>query len=85
MRSRRRLRANGTCGSLPSSSAAVSLLRGEPGGLTKVVLSTAARAVLVGIGLYCAGERARLVRYSVAGAMAIEAFVLIWIGRSLDA
>lgn len=61
---------------LPSVVAAEQFWRGEEGGAFKLVTSTALRAVLIAAGLYVAGERKRLVRYSVAGALAIEAFVL---------
>lgn len=61
---------------LPSVTAAEAFWEGEPGGLTAVIGSTALRAALIGIGLALAGERKNLVKYSVAGALAIEAFVL---------
>jgi hypothetical protein len=37
------------------------------------------RSALVGIGMYLAGERDHLVRNSLAGGAAIEAFVVAWI------
>lgn len=75
----RQATALGQCASLPSSTAAADLLHGNPGGLAGVVLSTAGRAALIGAGLYVAGEREHLVRNAVAGALAIEVFVLTWI------
>lgn len=65
---------------LPSVVAAEDFLRGRPGGLTAVASSTAGRAGIIFMGLYLAGERKRLLRYALAGALAIEAFVLwrIW-------
>lgn len=71
--------ALGQCASLPSSSAAADFLAGRDGGLLGVVASTAGRAALIGTGLYIAGERDRLVRNAIAGALAIEVFVLTWI------
>ena len=61
---------------LPSVSSAEDFWLGKPGGLIKVVGSTALRAVLIGVGLAIVGERRNLVKYSAAGALAIEAFVL---------
>jgi|HubBroStandDraft_2_1064218.scaffolds.fasta_scaffold26404_2 hypothetical protein len=63
---------------LPSGSSAAALLGGDVSALPAVVGSTIARAVLVGSGLIVAGERMHVVRNAVAGALAIEAFVLGW-------
>jgi hypothetical protein len=66
------------CSALPSGSSAVALLSGDVRALPAVVGYTAARAALIGTGLLVAGERAHVIRNAVAGALAIEAFVLVW-------
>ena len=66
---------------LPSETAAKALLRGEPGGLSSVVFWTLFRAGVIGAGLYAAGEREKLVRYAVAGALAVELGVLFFAWR----
>lgn len=69
---------------LPSVVAAEDFLKGKPGGLMSVVSSTAGRAGIIFAGLYLAGERKRLLRYAVAGALAIELFVLWRIKNQLE-
>jgi hypothetical protein len=66
------------CAALPSGSAAVDLMGGDLRALPAVVATTAARAALIGAGMAVAGERAHVVRNAVAGALAIEVFVLGW-------
>jgi hypothetical protein len=61
---------------LPSIGAAEGWLRGDPGAGFAVLTTVAMRAALIGIGLAVLGERKRLVPYSIAGALAVEAFVL---------
>ena len=61
---------------LPSETAAKALLRGEPGGLSSVLYWTLFRAGVIGAGLYAAGEREHLLKYSVAAAAAVELGVL---------
>lgn len=65
---------------LPSGESAEALVAGDFKVLPKVVLHTGVRAALVGLAMYVAGMRLRagLVKYSVAGALGIEAFVLLW-------
>jgi hypothetical protein len=65
---------------LPSGSSAATLLSGDWSALPAVVGYTAARAALIGVGLFAAGERApaRLARNAAAGALAIEVFVIGW-------
>lgn len=65
---------------LPSGESAEALVAGDAGALPKVALHTGVRAALIGLAMYVAGMRARtgLVKYSVAGALGIEAFVLLW-------
>jgi hypothetical protein len=63
----------------PSARSATRLARGEPGGLAEAALHTMFRAVLVSTGCYAAGFRDKqLLRASVAGAIAIEAFLVGW-------
>lgn len=64
------------CDTLPSAQSAAALVRGESGSFVRVVGHTLLRAGLIGVGLAIAGEREKLVRYSVAGALGIEAFVI---------
>ena len=68
---------------LPSVAAAEQFWKGEEGGAVKLVTSTALRALLIAAGLAAAGERKRLVRYSIAGALAIEVFVLVTVRSQL--
>lgn len=73
----------GVTTTLPSVTAAEDFLDGKKGGFANVVLSTLLRAGLIGAGLYAAGEREKLVKYSLFGAVTIEAFVLVYIGSQL--
>jgi len=66
------------CPALPSGTSAYRLMSGDPSGLVGVVGHTVGRSVLVGVGMAVAGERKHLVRNAVAGALGIEAFVLVW-------
>lgn len=69
-----------TCITLPSSDAAVSLLRGDyQRGIPSVIGSTLVRSVLIAGGLYVAGDRKRLIAKSISAALAIEAFVIAWV------
>ncbi len=64
---------------LPSASSAEALVAGDVGALPRVALHMGGRAVLVGTGLAVAGFRGRkLVVGALAGAAAIEAFVLLY-------
>ena len=65
-------------GTLPSEAAALAFWEGEEGALLRVLLTTAERATIVGLGLYLAGERKNLVKYALAGAAAIEVAVLAY-------
>lgn len=68
------------CITLPSSDAAVTLVRGNiASGVVGVLTSTALRAALISGGLYMVGAKEHLVRNSIAAASAIEAFVLAWV------
>lgn len=61
---------------LPSQQAAADLLAGKPGAAFQVAGTMLGRALLIGAGLYIAGERKNLERNALAGAVAIEVFVL---------
>lgn len=65
---------------LPSGDSAEALVRGDAGALPTAVLHTLLRGVLVGTAMSIAGLRLDqgLVKYSIAGALGIEAFVLVW-------
>jgi hypothetical protein len=63
---------------LPSGTSAYRLMTGDPSGLLGVVGHTIGRSALVGVGMAVAGERKHLVRNALAGALGIEAFVLVW-------
>lgn len=64
------------CDTLPSAQSAAALVRGEPGSFLRVLGHTAGRAALIGVGLAVVGEREHIVKYAIAGALGIEAFVL---------
>lgn len=66
---------------LPSADSANRLLNGEPGALPKVLLHLGGRALLISTGMYAAGVRnpKRLAMLSLAGSVAIETFVLMYL------
>lgn len=65
--------------SLPSAKSADRLVRGDLGAVPIVAGHTLARAALVGTGIAIAGAgRKDTVRYAIAGAIAIEVFVLLY-------
>ena len=72
--------AGGGLAGLPSGESAEALVGGDVGALPKVILHTAVRGGLVGLGLYAAGMRGAgsLVKFGLAGAVGIEVFVLLW-------
>lgn len=61
---------------LPSQVAAARLVRGEPGALVQVAFSVLSRTALIATGIQLAGERERVWRYALAGALAVELAVL---------
>lgn len=67
------------CITLPSSDAALRLVRGEVGGLVGSIGSTLFRALLISGGLAAVGSRDHLVRDSLGAACAIELFVVGWV------
>lgn len=70
----------GTLEGLPSGDSAEALVRGEAGALPYVVGHTLLRAGLIGSALSVAGMtwKTGLFKYSIAGALGIETFVLVW-------
>lgn len=71
---------DGRCITLPSSDAAVTLVRGDVvSGLPGVVGTAVMRGALIMAGLYAVGEREHLVRNSLGASAAIELFVLAWV------
>lgn len=67
-----------SCPALPSGQAADDLVNGRPGGLGRTILCTAGRAALIGTGMWIGGKKENVGRDAVAGALAIEVFVLAW-------
>lgn len=63
---------------LPSATSACELAYGVPGAGPRVVAHMLGRALLIGAGLYAAGERKRLARYSLSVSLAIEVFAIGW-------
>lgn len=64
---------------MPSYEAACDLYRGDEGAIWAVGLGLLSRAIIIGLGLYVAGERENLVRNALAGSIAVELFVLGWV------
>jgi hypothetical protein len=67
---------------LPSQQAAADLLEGRPGAIGDVLATMLGRAVILGLGMYAAGERKHLVRNAVGATLAVEAFVLLYLGSA---
>lgn len=68
----------GLSGDLPSAEAAKAFVSGDMSAIGPIFVTTLMRAGLIGAGLYVVGQREGLVKGAVAGALAIEAFVLSW-------
>lgn len=64
-------------GTLPSEESAEQIVRGDMSAIPQAIIHTLARAGLIGIGLALVGVREGLIKYSLAGALSIETFVLI--------
>ena len=62
---------------LPSGKAACDLLQGNMSALAPAIMWTGIRACAVAVGLYVVGEREHLAKKAVAGALAVEAAVLV--------
>lgn len=66
---------------LPSGAVASDLLdHPSLANVGKAALSVVGRAGIIGAGLYVFGEREHLVRNSLAGSLAVETFVLAYLG-----
>lgn len=64
---------------LPSQDAAINLVQHRPGAVGEVAGSMLLRGVLIGAGLAAVGLRGKqLLMGALAGAVAIEVFVLAW-------
>lgn len=68
---------------LPSVVAAEAVLTNQPGAVGKLLWSLAQRAAIIAPALYLAGERKRVVRYTLVATLAIEAVVLWEVRRQL--
>lgn len=68
----------GLSGDLPSAEAAKDFVAGDMRAFVPLVGTTLMRAALIGTGLYVAGQREGLAKSAIAGALAIEVFVLGW-------
>ena len=69
---------------LPSVTAAEAFWRGDEGAWGRVLWSMLERAAIIAPALYVAGERKRLLRYTVITTAAIEAVVLWQVKRQID-
>lgn len=67
------------CPRLPSSESAYKLWQGDGEAFVLLMRDLVFRGVLIGAGMYLAGERDHLVRNALAGSAMIEFFVLGWI------
>lgn len=70
----------GECSTIPTLDAACAALEGNPPAIAASVVWTALRALIMGVGIYATGERdtKALVKQSIGGALAVEAFVFGW-------
>ena len=68
-------------GLMPSYEAACDLYRGDPTAIHRVGLGLLSRSVFIGAGLALAGMRqpGELIKYSLAGSLGVEAFVMWWV------
>ena len=62
---------------LPSWAPARALVRGDWNAVFPVITMVLGRSVLLGAGMYLAGEREKIVEQSLAGSMALELSVLL--------
>jgi hypothetical protein len=71
--------------SLPSSDSVNAVLRREPGGWTKVLVSTALRAVLIAPGMAVVGARGwKLPAGALLSSATITFFLFIFYGAKVD-
>jgi hypothetical protein len=66
------------CPALPSGRAAFELVSGDASAVLPTIGCTVVRAGLIAGGLLAVGRRDHLIRDSLAGAVAVELFVLGW-------
>jgi hypothetical protein len=67
------------CPTIPSADTAYRLMRGDGSAVPNLIRDMVGRAALVGIGVALAGgSRDEAIRYGIAGALSIEAFVLAY-------
>lgn len=72
-------------GQLPSSASVLSVLNREPGGWTKVALSTALRGLLIMPGIAVGGLRGwRMVGAAALGSATITTFLFVFYGARMD-
>ncbi len=64
---------------LPSSRSAIEFIEGKPGSLVSVALHTAARTMLIALGLYLTGARDRVLVHALGAALTIEAAAFLWV------
>lgn len=71
---------------LPSSDSACDLMNGDLNALPRVLFHCAGRSLLIGIGIFAAGERdlRRALQGGVGAAVVIELFALVWAGLHRD-
>jgi len=62
---------------LPSANSANRLVHGEPGAFLSVTRDVLLRSGLIGLGLYVAGDRDKIVKKSLIASVTIEVAVLL--------
>ena len=68
---------NGHVAQLPSAASALAFVTGDQSALVPVLVHTGGRAMIIALGAAVAGVPKPL-RAGIAGALAVEAFVLAW-------
>lgn len=77
--------APSTLSGLPSGESAQRFARGDWGALPEVAFHTVLRATLIGAAMSLAGMPSKdVVKFALAGALGIEAFVLVWAALNKD-
>lgn len=66
-----------------SKEAAIRLLNKEPGSLKDVLVSMGERTLLIGAGIAILGNRDNILRNSIAGSIAIEAYLLWYYSQQM--
>ncbi len=69
---------------MPSYESACDLYRGDPTAIYRVGLGLGTRAFFIGAGMAIAGMRSpkELLKYSLAGSLGVEAFVIWWVWKN---